>query len=686
MSLTPIPFKPGLIKDDPPYSAQGYAIDTQWMRWVGRFARSRGGWSKLLSQQFEGIARGELTWQSNSGVPYAGFGTECKLYVQCYGFIANITPQRSTGTLGADPLSTTIGDETITVTHASHGALSGDTVFLGNLTATGGITLAPSGSIPAAAFTTQEDSHIIQINWVGHGLQTGWELIISGAAAVGGITPDGTFLVRVIDANYLQIYFPTAATSTATGGGTPTYIARRPFEVTVVNANSYTIEYDTPATSTATGGGASGQYLYEINCGRLFGSAGTGFGSAGYSTGGYGASSPGGVSPRDATVWCLQNYGEELLASRIGTTIYRWQLNWSTRAQVLTNAPAQVQWFVVTPNRTVMALGCTDEAGDFDAMLIRYTDSEDPTTWVGTLLNNAGDIKLNSGSRIISGVIALDAIYVFTDTTLFQIEFVGNFEQMYRDNPIGVGFGLISPRAVTTLGVSLYWMTPEANFAKFSGGGPVELPCMSKVWLKDRLASGQNFKIFSFPDAQYNEITWGIATSPTFEITDYISVTIDLAESTPDGAAGWNVGTFSRSAWIDVQEGFRSRLAWGLDGYIYEQEQGNSADGGVITRYVEWDGYDLEGQDGSKGDRVMNVNAIVIDNSVSSGTLLAYLYFRRDPDGPRTTKGPYTISTSFRRSLKGQGNQMAFRLESGTNNDKWAAGIIRADVTPGARR
>ena len=686
MGLKLLPFRPGIIKDNPDYSARGYAKSTQWIRWLDGYAQSRGGWEKHLTQTFEGIACGSHSWTTSEARPLVAFGTECKLYITLTGFIANITPQRTTGTFANNPLATTISDATVVVTHTAHGAYNGDTVFIGNATATGGLTLAPFGTMPAAAFTTSSGSNVVTVSWATHGFSTGWEIVISGSAAVGGITPDGTFLVRVIDANYLQIYSATAATSTATGGGTPTYIGRVPFEITYISANSYSIEASSNASSTASGGGAAVQYLYELNCGRLYGSSGTGFGSSGYSTGGYGSSTASGVSPRDAAVWCLDNFGDDLIASRIGTTIYRWQGNWSARAAVLTNAPAEVQWFLVTPNRTIMALGCTADGGDFDPMLIRFTDSEDPTAWVGTLTNNAGDLKLAAGSRLIGGLVALDAVYVLSDTMLYQIEFVGNFEQMYRDRPLGTGFGLIGPLAVVTLGDALYWVTPEGNFARYNGGSPVELPCQSKQWFKDQLALGQNFKIFGWHDTQYVEITWGFATAATLEVTDYISINIGEFSKAPDGAAGWSVGTFSRTSWQD-SEGNNSRLGWGTDGYIYEHENGNGADGSTIDRHVEWAPIDFQNEAGEQGDRVINLNALVIDRTLTSGTLQGYLYFRRYPNGTQTTKGPFDVNSSTtRNSVRGQGRQFGMRLFSSTNNDDWRLGALRGDTSPGSRR
>lgn len=678
--LSVIPYKAGVVKDDPEFTARGWAVDSQWVRAVDGYFQSQGGWEKRLTQQFDGIARGDHEWTTSTNVRNLAFGTNTKLYVCPSGWIANITPTRDSGVLGLDPITTVIGDATVTIADTAHGMYNGATAFLGNATAVGGITLAPLGSLPAGALSTTLGSNVVTVAWTSHGLSTGWELILTGGAPVGGITPAGTYLIRVIDANYLQFYSATEATSTATGGGTPTYVSRRPFTITYVDANTYTIEYDSVATGSATGGGAGVQYLYELNPGRLYGSAGTGYGSSGYSTGGYGASTATGVSPNDAAVWCLDNYGDVLTANRIGTTIYVHAGNWSARAQIMTNAPDEVEWHCVTPNRTVMAFGCSDEdTGDFDPMLIRFTDSLDYTIWDIDLTNNAGSLRLGDGSRLIGGGNAMNTIMCWTDTSHYQINFVGNYEQMYQDQRLGGGFGLIGPLAWMEIGDMVSWVTTEASFAYYSGGAPKALQCKSQQYVSTNLSAGQNFKVFAFHDTRYNAVSWGYATDPTQEVTDYIRLDLDGLE--PTGAGGWSVGTFSRSSWLDAHS-FANPIAFGLDGYIYNHESGNGDDGAALTRFVEWAPIDVK-----DGDRVFNCNRIVQDRVLNSGVLQFYLYFKRWPQDTATTKGPYSItSTSVYNRVRGQGRQMGYKLFSETNNDDWRVGLMRADLSEGARR
>lgn len=131
-----------------------------------------GGWQKNGSNTFTGIARSAIDWLTLAVEKFIGFGTHLKLYVWKGGAYYDITPIRSTDTLGTDPFSTTDTETEVGVEHVGHGGLVGD-------------------------FVTY-----------------------SGAAAVGGITISGEYqITTVVDADNYTITHGSAATSTATGGG-----------------------------------------------------------------------------------------------------------------------------------------------------------------------------------------------------------------------------------------------------------------------------------------------------------------------------------------------------------------------------------------------------------------------------------------------------------------------------------
>lgn len=79
-----------------------------------------------------------------------------------------------------------------------------------------------SGFLGANPFTTAAGSALVSVAFPVHGFNQGSSFFVSGATAVGGLTPNGTFLITSItDANTFVIDCSTVgtATSVATGGG-----------------------------------------------------------------------------------------------------------------------------------------------------------------------------------------------------------------------------------------------------------------------------------------------------------------------------------------------------------------------------------------------------------------------------------------------------------------------------------
>ena len=176
MELTPLAISPppGVVLTETERVVEG-----RWIASVNvRFSRGRpqkiGGNRKATTQATSGVPRAAHAWRDNFQNSYMAVGTYRKLYAYDPSFLqTDITPYRSEGTLGADPLAVVDGSDIVTVTHALHGLNYGDAIE------------------------------------------------ISGADPIGGITPNGSFTVlEVVNANTYTYTFTSAATSTdASGGG-----------------------------------------------------------------------------------------------------------------------------------------------------------------------------------------------------------------------------------------------------------------------------------------------------------------------------------------------------------------------------------------------------------------------------------------------------------------------------------
>ena len=107
----------------------------------------------------------------------------------------------------------------------------------------------------------------------------------------------------------------------------------------------------------------------------------------------------------------------------------------------MSNAPAKSRHVLVSPtDRHLIFFGTTTVTTDDttqDDMFIRFSDQEsinETDSYTVTANNTAGTQRLADGSKIMGAKRGRDAIYVWTDTSLYLMRFVGapftfSFEQ-----------------------------------------------------------------------------------------------------------------------------------------------------------------------------------------------------------------------------------------------------------------
>ena len=170
--LNRVPFRSGINKTDTEYSQEGTWVDGDHVRFRNDRAEKIGGFTSVTSTALDGTPRGMFSWRDNDSIRYIAIHTNLRNYVWTGGKAYNITPIRSSGTLGTNPFATTDGSTAVTVTHTSHGLIANDFV----------------------TFASGDE--------------------------VGGLDLDTTFQVTsVTNANTYVITASSAATSTTTGGG-----------------------------------------------------------------------------------------------------------------------------------------------------------------------------------------------------------------------------------------------------------------------------------------------------------------------------------------------------------------------------------------------------------------------------------------------------------------------------------
>lgn len=83
-----------------------------------------------------------------------------------------------------------------------------------------------------------------------------------------------------------------------------------------------------------------------FTAGAIDGAGSAGYGTGGFGVGGYGQPS---VSDYFPLTWSMGAWGQQLLASPRGQTIFAWTNNTAARAAALANAPANVTHMLVAP-------------------------------------------------------------------------------------------------------------------------------------------------------------------------------------------------------------------------------------------------------------------------------------------------------------------------------------------------
>ena len=153
-------------------------------------------------------------------------------------------------------------------------------------------------------------------------------------------------------------------------------------------------------------------------------------------------------------LWVLDNYGTKLIALIYNNECFEWDASApnavANRATIITGAPTASRHVLVsTPDRHLVFFGTETTIGDKtsqDDMFIRFSNQEDINTYAITAENSAGSQRIAAGSKIMSAIKGRDAIYIWTDTSLFLMQFVGQ-PFTFAFQQAGTNCGLIGKNA-----------------------------------------------------------------------------------------------------------------------------------------------------------------------------------------------------------------------------------------------
>lgn len=370
--------------------------------------------------------------------------------------------------------------------------------------------------------------------------------------------------------------------------------------------------------------------------GNIDGSAGKGYGTGAYGLGPYGEAS---TDPTFPMTWALSNYGETLIANARMQGIWQWSNNTAVVAQPVANAPAQVNYALVVPQRQLIAFGCTDLGGPtFDPMCIRGSDIEDITNWTPATDNNAFEYVLDSGSYIVTARVVANYLFVWTDSAFYLGTFIGAPDETWRFERQGLHCGSIGVNAPVVDGQVAKWISSDAQFwAAAIGSEPQVIPCPILKGFADNIAPGQADKIVGSTVSKYREVRWFYPDNRDgYENSRAIAVNAGLQWSTDQRDA--------RTAYTDAGPS-DSPISTTYAGNIYWQERGATGDGGQLTGFVETSDFYL-----GDAEELIQINGVWPDFKDQQGAINMSIDTRLYPqDTAVRTRGPYALAPNRRK-------------------------------------
>ena len=697
MPLSLLKYNPGIVKDITEYSAGKngpFWVDGNLIRFKNGYPEKLGGWEKeqinaldtsgsitSTETSLTGIGRRMVFWRADvDGEDRLAVGTHNHLYIIENGAIYDITPLRdktndSTTTTEAlddseteiDLTSVTgfrtagavlIGTEVITYTGISTLTLTGCTRGADSTTAAAHDSGAVVTQILIDPITTANESTTVTITDAGHGATTGDWVVISGAAATGGVTAD---------------------TLNSMGG----------YQITVSNVNTYTFTVPSAATSTVSAGGGNAvviKYLVGVSggLGAQSSDPALGWGIGGWGLEGW--NQPRSISASDVSLdnssWSLSLWGEDLIATVRNGAIYYWDTSAGTNNRAvlvssLTGAdsvPTIARTSIVSfPDRHFIVGGGTSySTGNVDNMLIRWSTQEDFTNFKPTATNTAGDQRLQIGTKIVAMVSAREETIISSDEAIYGMTFVGA-PFIFSFRLLATDAGAAGLNTMISIDGNVFWMG-KRNFFRYDGVVK-ELPCSVQYFVFDRMQKRYIDKVVVGHNKAFKELTWFYVSNDNTAATNPENdsyVTYNYAED------AWSVGTMDRTVWSDSFGAKLVPFAFDPNGFLYNHETGTSDNGAAMNSFIEGSPREIS----ADGTELYMVDKIVPDVTMGANTnLFLYMNTRKYPNATETVKGPFTITSSTEKvSTRAKGRQIALKFESTGATDEWTLGDFRANV------
>jgi hypothetical protein len=717
MPLQKVQLRPGLNREGTDYANEGGYFDGDKIRFRSGFPEKIGGWVRLSTANFWGVARSLWNWATLNGSNLLGIGTNFKYYIENGGTYNDITP-------------------IVSSVNEVNAISTGLTTLAAGINATATtFTVVDGNNFPPQNGIVKINSEVIFYNTLSSNVATncirGYANTTAASYPISANVSSAFFILKdsnndlsnrdfVILSNCSVSNVGGIANTTINGehqifkyGINQGFLLASTSDNNLSNVTYCTSQVSNTANVTVQNEYPSGLDVYSL---------GTGWGAGPWSRGGWGSAYTGGTGVgQQLRLWSNDNYGQDLVIAPRGGAIFYWQAANGTgiRAKYLSDlantASYSGQYVPQTTNqvvasaiqRFVIAFGANSYLGGdpntvFDPMLVRWSDQENPYQWVPDITNQAGEFRLSNGSYIMGAKATRQEILVWTDSAIYSMQYLGppyvwGF-QILMDN-----ISIISPNAAITINNVTYWMGTD-KFYMYSGRVET-LPCSLWQYIFDDINKDQGYQVTCGGNEGYNEVWWYYCSTSTTQIDKYIIY--NYLERT------WYYGTLNRTAWLDsgIRQNPMATFINGADnlgnplGRVVYHEVGNDDVSGLaalpIVSYVQSSDFDIG--DGHNFGLVWRMLPDVnfTGSNVNQPSVVMTLKPRQNSgsaygtaDMPVTTSSDnYTLGPQYTiQQFTGQvytrlrGRQMAMRISSDGLGVSWQLGTPRIDIKNDGRR
>ena len=525
-------------------------------------------------------------------------------------------------------------------------------------------------------FAATNGSSTITVSDTGHGALVNDFVTFSGAASLGGL----------VTATVLNQEYQIAS---------------------VVNDNSYTITAKDTDGSTVTAnasdsgnGGSSVVGAYQISVGYDIAVPTVGWSGGTWGTGTWGN---GTASDEVLRLWSQSTFGEDLVFASRGGALYYWDSSSdvTTRGVLVSSlgsasdVPTVTNTVLVSDvSRFVFCFGAnTINTTVQDPLLIRWSDQESVVNWTPAATNQAGSLRLSQGSSIITAGQARQEILVWTDSSLYALQYVGA-PIVWNSQLVGQHTSIASQNAVGYANGVSYWMGNDKFYSY--DGGIQQLQCDLRRYVFNDINTTQMDQVFAGTVESFHEIWWFYCSASSTTIDRYVVYNYQQAI--------WYYGTLTRTAWLD--SGLQDfPLAATYNNNLVEHENGvddnETTTPAAISANIASAQFDID-----DGDRFAFVNRVVpditfdgstADNPSATLSLIPYSSSGSGISDPTSqggsNSGAITRSATApvekytdRLDIRIRARQMSLKIESSGTGVLWQLGSPRIDIRADGRR